>query len=107
MSDDTSKSAAEDHILHDGHSPSHEHAGHNNSSTTKKTWLSTLGLNWLKFGASWIGITGLWNMTNVCPICGQPACPTGFGFAGLIGLLGAAFLVLLRKIGVRREKGER
>ncbi len=103
MSDDQKKDMPVEH--------DHEHSaccGHDHQSDDKSedtSWLSRLGLSWIRFGAAWLGIGGLWQMTNVCPFCGQPSCPGGWTFAGVIGLLGAMFFQFLRKLG-RRTKND-
>jgi len=84
----------------------HEHGpgctcGCNDAKTAQgKTgsWLSRLCWSWLRFGAAWIGLGGLWSMTNVCPCCGQPvgACGPSIFFTALIGFLGAIFITGLR-----------
>jgi hypothetical protein len=43
-----------------------------------------------RFLGWFIGFSGLYSMSAVCPFCGRPGCPTGAASAGLIGLMCAS-----------------
>lgn len=52
---------------------------------------TTLFRRILRFFGCWLGFTGLYSMTSVCPFCGQHGCPVGTGGVSIIG----GFLALL------------
>lgn len=40
----------------------------------------------LRFTGWFLGFSGLYAMSAVCPFCGRPGCPTGAASAGIVGL---------------------
>jgi hypothetical protein len=58
----------------------------------------------LRFGAWWLGLSGMLAAFTVCPCCGMPGCATGATGLGLVGALG---VTLLRRLGFRRNRPPR
>ncbi|MBD3372596.1 MAG: hypothetical protein GF403_07775 [Candidatus Coatesbacteria bacterium] len=57
----------------------------------------------LRFLGFWLGISGLYASTTVCPCCGQAGCPVGLAAAGVLGG-GLAFILTYARGFWRRLK---
>ena len=60
-------------------------------------------VEWVRFLATWIGISGAANAASVCPFCGQSVCPTYWGITAILGFMGAGFHWVLRRMGRKKK----
>ena len=46
----------------------------------------------LRFAGWFVGFSGLYAMSAVCPFCGRPGCPVGAASAGMVGVVCAGIM---------------
>jgi hypothetical protein len=63
--------------------------------------LRSFGASTLRFFGWFVGFSGLYSMSSVCPFCGRQGCPTGAWMIGIVLAVmmqgGRAFRTLLAK----------
>jgi len=83
------------------HEQHHDHATHVQAGRLRRFW-TRIKL----YVLSWLSVTGLVATTSTCPFCGQAGCPVGLGQAAGLGVVAAAALWVLNKLGLRKKPAQ-
>jgi len=52
----------------------------------------------------WLTISALYSVSSVCPCCGKPGCPVGFGVGAFVGFIFVSLSTMCRAVWQRIMK---